>query len=53
MERLFNSNARQNIMRAVVEAVNQDFKQRLFMHQDKLKDIYSILLQKNLSFNEV
>lgn len=53
MERLFNSDARQNMMFAVIEALNHDLKQRLFMHQDKLKDIQTILLRKNLNFNEV
>lgn len=40
-------------MCSIVEAVNHDIKQRLFTHQDKLKDIQTILLQKDLTINEV
>ncbi|KAI1713989.1 hypothetical protein DdX_08874 [Ditylenchus destructor] len=42
-----------NSLCALAEAINSDFKQRFFMHQDKLREIQALISRTDLSTGEI
>lgn len=53
IEKLCDAKARAKTLNALVEAINCDFKQRFFMHQDKLKELQLIISNGELNIQQV
>lgn len=53
VEKLRDLKTRSKIQKALIEAINSDFKQRFFMHQDKLKELQGIISNTQLTIKQV